>query len=306
MKSILAITATALMLVSATQATPVNGMLIYSKILAKPNKGISDEFKSTLDMHNIQLIGEKIIMDNLYYREGKQNGEPIRVACGARSNADNKALRLYKDLMGNHPLHNEDSTISFAIPKTSFFTDKIICYVLPYYDCQKKFEAIAEEFQKNNHKHSDADEDKMLQLWKKIAKGLNYLKKLGWHAHMNIDDICVNQDKSGYKIHFLRFSHSTPVNERINVQSVNRFIIRHTIETIEHNRQLVLISLLDDGTPESKKYDWKDLYAEHGGRIDFNDPSKKVFISDIRNQLNPYKHTINSMLLGPITTNNVS
>ncbi|KAI9597290.1 hypothetical protein BDF19DRAFT_464187 [Syncephalis fuscata] len=158
-------------------------------------------------------------MDNLYYREGKQNGEPIRVACGARSNADNKALRLYKDLMGNHPLHNEDSTISFAIPKTSFFNDKIICYVLPYYDCQKKFGAIAEKFQKNNHKHSNADEDKMLQLWKKIAKGLNYLKKLGWHAHMNID------------------------------------------ETIEHNRQLVLISLLDDGTPESKNMTGSLLYV---------------------------------------------
>ncbi|KAI9596202.1 hypothetical protein BDF19DRAFT_438443 [Syncephalis fuscata] len=182
MKSILTITAATLMLVSVTKATPVNG-IPNQPSFGELIKTKQDYVKSLFSTHGIQFTGTPNESNGIYYTKATQNKQPITLACGLNSNPKSHALKVYQ----------------IMIPGNT-------CYVLQG-QCKKRYKDFAQVF-------SSRDGVKKVQnLWGNIGSGLNALEELGWYAHMNFEDICINEDKYGFNPYFINLSKAIPVGQ---------------------------------------------------------------------------------------------
>ncbi|KAI9594622.1 hypothetical protein BDF19DRAFT_496800 [Syncephalis fuscata] len=297
MKSILTIAATTLMLVSVAQAAPSNDISSLFEN-TKSTGNANSALNSVLGVYDIQLTNTRHTNGGVYYITGTQHGNPIRLVCGPRSDTKSNALILYNDLLGQSPIHSEDHSISFAVPQKKFTFGNAICYIVPYYKCKKTYDNFNEKF-KENSKQSEHDLKEMLPLWQKIVKGLNTIKEWGWYAHLDILDICVDKDKSGYKLHFYNFLNASPAKDPIDVATTNGYTLSGTIRSInEYNKRL--IAVLIGGGLKSKKYDWNEYYR-YLKMEDIN--PKNLVWQDIWESLKDYAIVFDNMMIDPKTAN---
>ncbi|KAI9598974.1 hypothetical protein BDF19DRAFT_462399 [Syncephalis fuscata] len=124
MKSIIAATVTALMLVSIAQVAPVNGMPGLSKSTSKskpepePIKFMgfeNNDPKSPFTIHGIHFTKPPYKVDGVHYIKGTQHSQPITLACGTYSSPSNNA---FQDLMAHSPLFKSDK-FSVPVPKAA-------------------------------------------------------------------------------------------------------------------------------------------------------------------------------------------
>ncbi|KAI9598927.1 hypothetical protein BDF19DRAFT_110392 [Syncephalis fuscata] len=196
MKSILAIATTALMLVSITQVTPVNG--IPGLFGSEPSNAMPGSFnskpepeprpiefmsyknndsESPFTIYDIQFTDNPYEVKGVHYIKGTQHNQPITLTCGSDPNPNNNAFQVYEDLKAHSLLFNSNK-FSVAVPKGGFIiSGQIRCYVLPG-QCEQTYKQFAE----NPLSAMQLDMKKILDLWRNIGSGLDAIRKVGWYA----------------------------------------------------------------------------------------------------------------------------
>ncbi|KAI9598983.1 hypothetical protein BDF19DRAFT_493168 [Syncephalis fuscata] len=245
MKSIIAATVTALMLVSIAQVAPVNGMPGLSKSTSKskpepePIKFMgfeNNDPKSPFTIHGIHFTKPPYKVDGVHYIKGTQHSQPITLACGTYSSPSNNAFQLY--ISGNR------------------------CYIIPG-QCEQTYKRFADSFY--------GTEQHVKSLWQNIGLGLKAIKEAGWYAHMDFDskytfiaDAYINDitrylhsesENGEYKPCFINFNNAIPVGkELIKIKETNEFVMTNSFYLVPYNTRIAIVYHLKDY--DNRKYNW--------------------------------------------------
>ncbi|KAI9595079.1 hypothetical protein BDF19DRAFT_443386 [Syncephalis fuscata] len=291
MKSIFAITTTALMLVSVTQITPANGMpgLFGTKPDPVPDvtefmgiklNGETDPFT----MHDLKLIGKEFNIKGVHYIQGEWNNEHIRLACGSTLNTENYAIQVYEDLLKSKLSYETNEYFEVMLPKWQFILPgHVKCYILPYKECESKYDPASQYF----GDHVGSQIEYLVRIWKRIGKALDIIKNEGWYANGDIGNICFTGEKDDYKMFFIRFDNTFPVEKLAElqrndkIQQVNRFIIQQTLGKLSSHLRNAFIYAFKKNRDVKRRYEW---YASKT-----NEPSwRLISLQHNTDQLTPF------------------
>ncbi|KAI9591820.1 hypothetical protein BDF19DRAFT_453576 [Syncephalis fuscata] len=292
MKSIFAITTTALMLVSVTQVTPANGMPGLFGTKPAPVPGVTGKFMGIklngetdpFTMHDLKLIGKESNIKGVHYIDGMQREDPIRLACGSTSNTENYALQVYEDLLKSKLSYETHENFEFMLPKGQFILPgHVKCYILPYKECESKYDPAFQDF----GDRVGSQLEYLNRIWKNIAKALDIIKKEGWYANGDIGNICFTGEKDDYKMFFTRFDNTFPVEKLAElqrndkIQQINRFIIQQTLYKVSYALRNAFIYAFKTNKNIKWRYEWYIIKA--------NEPSWRLIALQYNtDQLKPF------------------
>ncbi|KAI9593700.1 hypothetical protein BDF19DRAFT_415246 [Syncephalis fuscata] len=256
-KSILAIAATACMLVSATYATPTNIInpfktiskyllhvihfilltYIHVAFMGQKNKNTDSPFIKK----NIKFTNTPYKVNGVYYIKGTQNKGPITLACKSDTIVENSA---FKSLKENSKLLEKYSSL-IAIPKEIITFSGNKCYVLPG-QCAKTYKQFTKVFT------SDKDLEKIETLWRKIA-----------------DDICIDKNELGeYVPYFINFNNAIPVEKGIiSIRETNEFVTNESLRLVPADVKVAITKKLYGSGDVDK---WDDLSDYLGPSNNYN------------------------------------
>ncbi|KAI9592402.1 hypothetical protein BDF19DRAFT_451655, partial [Syncephalis fuscata] len=246
MKSILAITTTAFMLVSVTQVTPANGMPGLFSSEPEPIKFMDfteDDLNNLFITHSIKLSGQESDINGVRYIDGTQRNDPIQLACSSSPNTNTKITPCNytgqsQDLWGSILTHNIDYKYEIVLPKERLTLPRgNTCYVLPRIKCTATYK-IDSQITKVN-------------MWRRIGEA-------GWYAHRDIE-------RKGYNLYFVNFDRAIPVGKNIiNVEDTNQVILRQVFYTLKDYLRVGFINAFKDryNSNIAWRYNWRAMRAE--------------------------------------------
>ncbi|KAI9592391.1 hypothetical protein BDF19DRAFT_451628 [Syncephalis fuscata] len=224
------------MLVSVTQVTPANGMPGLFSSEPEPIKFMDfteDDLNNLFITHSIKLSGQE---------------SDITVQS--------------QDLWGSILTHNIDYKYEIVLPKERLTLPRgNTCYVLPRIKCTATYKIDSQIT-----KGLLVDDIRYrVNMWRRVGEGLEILKKAGWYAHRDIENICIVETGKGYNLYFVNFDRAIPVGKNIiNVKDTNQVILRQVFYTLKKYLQVGFINAFKDryNSNITWRYNWRAMRAE--------------------------------------------
>ncbi|KAI9592451.1 hypothetical protein BDF19DRAFT_468084 [Syncephalis fuscata] len=255
------------MLVLVTQVTPANGMPGLFSSEPEPIKFMDfteDDLNNLFITHSIKLSGQESDINGVRYIDGTQRNDPIRLVCSSSPNTNTKnyAMQLYGDLWGSILTHNIDYKYEIVLPKERLTLPRgNTCYVLPRIKCTATYKIDSQIT-----KGLLVDDIRYrVNMWRRIGEGLEILKKAGWYAHRDIENICIVKTGKGYNLYFVNFDRAIPVGKNIiNVEDTNQVILRQVFYTLKDYLRVGFINAFKDryNSNIAWRYNWRAMRAE--------------------------------------------